>query len=272
MVVYVEYVFLDNFIIDLMLISLSRRALGLERKKRCLIISSLFGGLVAVVYPLLHLSVAVGFALKMPIGLMIVLLSGKFRRLKEYVRCFYLFLFFTFCFGGLATAVFWGLGLSFDPISFSNANEIPLFLILSVLLAGYFLTVRVVGFIYKKRAIVRFLMKCFVQIDGKTFELTGFFDSGNGLSYKKTCSPIALCSASVGKRLKEVGVLENTKQDDITVNTVSGKCVIPIYKTQKFLIYNGDEPNILYNVMIGVSDSNLSPGGEYDLLIGPLLT
>ena len=96
MAVYLEYVFLDNFIIDCILITLARKGLKLQTKKLRTTLSALFGATVAVLLPLLKLGVAIGFALKMPIGLLIVLLSGKFRNIKEYVKCFYLFLFFTF--------------------------------------------------------------------------------------------------------------------------------------------------------------------------------
>ena len=89
MTTYVEYVFLDNLIIDAMLIVLARKVLKLEIKKLYVFLSALFGSVVAVVTPLLKLSLAWSFTLKMPIGLIIVLLSGKFKTFKEFIYCFY---------------------------------------------------------------------------------------------------------------------------------------------------------------------------------------
>ena len=91
MVVYVEYVFLDNFIIDLMLITLARKSFKLEVKKWALA-SAFLGATFAVVSPIFHLQTAVSVALKMPMGFAIVVCSGKFRNFKELVKCFYLFL------------------------------------------------------------------------------------------------------------------------------------------------------------------------------------
>jgi stage II sporulation protein GA (sporulation sigma-E factor processing peptidase) len=88
MVVYIEYVFLDNFLIDIILISLARKSLRLQSKKPFLLLSATVGALVACILPVLKLGVAVSFALKMPIGLLIILCSGKFRGFGELVKCF----------------------------------------------------------------------------------------------------------------------------------------------------------------------------------------
>lgn len=271
MVVYVEYVFLDNFIIDFMLIILARKSFKLRIDKVRVLSSAFFGASVAVIMPILRLSVAISFVLKMPIGLTIVLLSGKFRNLKEYVKCFYLFLFFTFLSGGAVTAVFWGLGLSFDPINYAHGSEIPLFLILLVVLCAYLFAQKIVKEIYKRKTVFNFLMKCQVEADGKTFDFLGFLDSGNSLCYKNTDSPIILCSQKTCEKLKFDGALRNGVYDVVTVKTVSGASIIPLYKIQKFLIYNGDVPNILYNVMLGVVKGGFSSGEEYDLLLSPLV-
>jgi stage II sporulation protein GA (sporulation sigma-E factor processing peptidase) len=268
MVVYVEYVFLDNLIIDALLITLARKVLKLEIKKLYVFLSALFGSVVAVVTPLFKLSLAWSFTLKMPIGLIMVLLSGKFKTVKEFVYCFYTFLFFTFLSGGCLLAVFWGLGLSFDPINYVHNQEVSFGLSILSIYILYRLVKRVIVKIYKKKEINNFTVKCQIQIDGKQFEFVGFFDSGNSLYYRKGDCPIVLCSKEVYERLKKEGVLERTQEDVISVNTVSGRCYVPIYKTQKFLIYNGLIPNILYNVMIGVTSGNFHVDKEYDLLLG----
>ncbi|MBQ7373771.1 MAG: sigma-E processing peptidase SpoIIGA [Clostridia bacterium] len=270
MVVYVEYVFLDNFIIDLMLIVLTRKSLKLQVKYSLVCLSAVIGGLVAVVTPVLNLPVAISFPLKMPMGLLIVVASGKFKNVKEFIKCFYLFLFFTFLFGGVVTAVFWGLNLSFDPISYANGAKIPLFIILSLVFVTYLFACKIVKEFYKRKTLSSFSINCIVKMGGKSFSFLGFLDSGNSLYYKETDSPIILCANKIGKKLKSEGVLQMPK-DVVTISTVSGKSVIPIYKIDKFLIYNGDKTNILYNVMLGVIDGGFSSGEEYDLLLGPLV-
>lgn len=270
MVVYVEYVFLDNFIIDYALISLARQGLKLPDEKKGKLISATIGGVVAVITPLLRLSLAINFLLKIPIGFIIVLCSGRFKSLSECVKCFYLFLFFTFSFGGVVTAIFWGLGLSFDPANYSHGGEIPLFLILAIVFFTYRLCFKVVKNFYKRRMVTDFSISCAVKIGGKTFVRKGFLDSGNSLIYKNGC-PVVVCSERFAGELKKHGVLSDTYFDNLIINTVSGQDVLPIYKTERFWIYLPDKANILNNVMIGVAKGMVFPNGEFDLLLGPSL-
>lgn len=268
MSVYVEFVFLDNFVIDWALISLARKALKLTAKGWRLALASFIGAICAVAFPFLKLGVALGFLLKLPVGLAVVFASGEFRSFKEYLRCFCLFLSFTFLSGGAVTAIFWGLGLSFDPVSYAHGEQIPLFIILVIVIAVCLGLKRLIKILYQKRAVARFAVKCAVQIGGKVFETDGYFDSGNQLVYRETNGPIALCSKKFTSKLILSGALDLVESDVIAINTVSGKSFIEVYKTQRFLIYNGDEPNILYNVMLGTTTSELFCGNEYDLLLG----
>ena len=73
------------------------------------------------------------------------------------------------------------------------------------------------------------------------------------------------------KKLKRESLLLDFVYDVVSVATVSGKSVVPIYKIEKFWIYNGEKPNILYNVMLGVVKGGFSSCDEYDLLLSPLL-
>ncbi len=271
MVVYVEYVFLDNFIIDYALITLARKSLKLSTQKKWLIMASLLGAIFAVINPLLKLSLLVNFILKIFLGLIMVFVSGTFKNIREYFKCFNLFLFFTFSFGGLVTAVFWGLGLSFNPVNYSHGGEIPLFLILGLVFLSYKLSSKVIRNFYKRRRITNFSLKCAVKIGGKYFVGHGFLDSGNSLIYNKKDSPIVVCSKKFAENLQKQDVLMLSYCDTVKINTVSGEDNLPIYKTEKFLIYFLGKVNIIDNVMIGVANGTISPNGEFDLLLGPSL-
>ena len=271
MVVYLEYVFLDNFLIDAMLILLARKSFRLKVKKGMICLSAFVGAFFSVITPFFNLSMGLAFLLKMPIGVLIVLCSGRFRSLKEYVKCFYLFLFFTFLFGGIVTAFFWGFGLSFDPINYSHGSEVPLFLVLGLVFLGYLFCQKIIGDIYKRKVVSNFIINCKIESDGKIFDFLGYLDSGNSLCYKPTGSPIVLCSQKIGEKLKKECSILDFAHDVVTVATVAGKSLVPIYKIEKFWIYNGENPNILYNVMLGVVKGEFSSGEEYDLLLNRLL-
>ncbi len=271
MVVYVEYVLLDNLIIDAMLISLSRKAIKLPTKKRGVFLASSIGSVSAALMPLLKLNIVCGLLIKVLIALLVVLFSGKFKSAREYFKCFCLFLIFTFTFGGAVTSVFWGLGLSFDPVNYSHGGEVPLFAILSIVFAVYKLCQRGLKAIYKRKSVINFTAQCAFQIGGKTFVRIAFLDSGNSLVYKKTDSPIAVCSDRLIRDLRNEGALDCAYVDCVKIKTVSGESVLPIYKADKFLIYNCQKPNIIDNVMLAEAGNVNLSDKEFDLIIGPLV-
>lgn len=271
MVVYVEYVLLDNFIIDAMLVTLSRKGLKLTVKRLNVFLSALIGALFATFFPLLRLKAVLGFLTKLPIGMLIIACSGKFGNVRQYFRCSCLFLLFTFAFGGCVTAVFWGLGLSFDPVNYSHGGEIPLFAILVIVIVAYKICEKSIKSVYKRKRIANFTVKCAFQIGGRYFVKLAFLDSGNCLTYNKTNSPIAVCSTKLTKELEKEGVLNLAYVADVKVNTVSGESVLPIYKLEKFLIYNLEKPNIINNVMLATANGKVSISEEFDLIIGPII-
>ena len=78
-----------------------------------------------------------------------------------------------------------------------------------------------------------------------------------------------MCSKKFALELEKQGVLKTSYFDTVKINTVSGEDVLPLYKTERFLIYISGKANILDNVMIGVSSGEIFPNGEFDLLLGP---
>lgn len=58
---------------------------------------------------------------------------------------------------------------------------------------------------------------------------------------------------------------------EITAKTLAGETKIKVYKPERMVIYSGTRPNIIYNVMMGVSSSPFSAQNEFDLLLSPIL-
>ena len=109
MVVYVEYVIIDNMAIDYLLISLSRKTLKLKPNFLLALLSAAVGTAAAFVIPVLSVNKGVLLAAKVAVGMIISAISGKFRNFKEYVFCYCLFILYTFLFGGAVVALsFWG--------------------------------------------------------------------------------------------------------------------------------------------------------------------
>ena len=268
MIAYVEYVLADNFVIDCMLIKIARRTLKLETKKTGVIFSACIGSIFAALLPLFKLNDGFSLIVKLLIGLLMVFVSGKFNDFKSYVRCFYVFLFMTFLFGGAVFAFFYAFGVDFDKWTYSNDSGLPLCVILVVVWIVYLVAKRLIKIIYGKKEIAEFVRKCKIYIGDRTLVANAFIDSGNRLKYDD--SPVAICSEEFSGLLKKSGALKGRFSDCVMLSTVSGKKLVTVYKIDKMEIYNGEKPNIIYNVIIGLTSSDFKSKGEYDLLISPI--
>ena len=268
MEVYAEYVIIDNVIIDYMLVFLARKSLKLKVNALLCLLAAAIGAVSACIMPLLRINAGFLLIIKFFTGILMIAVSGKFRRIKEFVFCFYLFLFYTFAFGGGVIAVFGLLGIEID--AWSYASPVPLGIIVgsafALFLGAYRLTVK----LYERKQTLDFVYKCEFTVGGKTFSASGFIDSGNRLTYGKKRSPIVLCSPSMRAKLIKSGALDFVFWDSVRFSTAGGKSCMKVYPLERFLIYNGAFANIIGNVMIGLPVGDVGDD-DYDLILSPAL-
>ncbi|MBE5745216.1 MAG: hypothetical protein E7355_03660 [Clostridiales bacterium] len=185
MVVYIEYAFLWNFLLDGTLLWLSTRAA--RRKTGWLRIgfSALVGAAFAVVFPLLSLSVFFSYACKFFVGALLCLFAfGRIKNKNEwgtYALTCLLFFTFTFAFGGAV------LGVSGE----SPKKGIVLLMIALMTVGLTYLIKK----LYKKRAVESRIYACVLSYKEKSVQIDGFYDSGNLASYGGT--PVCFVSPDV---------------------------------------------------------------------------
>lgn len=227
MTVYIEYAFLQNFLLDGVLLWLSYKGTKTPFKWGRYAFATLFGAVFAVVYPLLGLTSVLSFLLKISAGFFLCLLAfGNLRGKKEWGR-YTLFsaIFFSlsFLFGGALNSI--TQGLSTNVI---RKVVTPLgFLCLSLFCVYLFRR------LYKKKAILRFIYECTVASNNKSITVLGFFDSGNAATKKGL--PICFVSPEIIYELFGEEVLSTMRDrgqvcDEMCITTVSGGRKIYLYK------------------------------------------
>ena len=115
MTVYIEYAFLQNLLLDGVLLWLSCKGTKTSFHRGRWAVSCLFGALFAVVYPLLQLPAFLGTVLKISAGFFLCLLAfGKVKGKKEWGRYALFsgsFFSLSFLFGGALNGVAQGFSL-----------------------------------------------------------------------------------------------------------------------------------------------------------------
>ena len=268
---YIEYVIIDNFIINFLLLKVSMASSRVKTSKLKLCISAGVGTVVAVVMPLFKISGAFLVLIKINLGLLMVLIAGEYLTVKKLGFTLLFFLSYTFLSGGMIIGLFYLSGVDFIVYFSVNYNSfMPVGI--SVLLVYLFtkLTLYLITNLLKSRDIKPFIRKCVIVISGKKFKVNGYIDSGNRLFDKNSGLPIIVASKSLFLKLNS-GEEKLIPKSQITVNTVNGESVMKIYAVDKLLIYNGEYANIINNVMITDSQFDFERGEEYDVLLNPSL-
>lgn len=268
---YIEYLIIDNFIINYLLLKGAMASCRVKTNKLKLGVSAIVGTVVAVIMPLFTISNGFLVLIKINLGLLMVLIAGEYLTVKKLFYTLGFFVLYTFLSGGMIIGLFYLAGIDYIVYFSVNYNSfMPIGI--SVLLVFLFtkLTIYLLSNLLKSRDIAPFLRSCVIVISGKKFKVNGYIDSGNRLFDSKSGLPIIVASKSLFLKLNS-GEEELMPKSQITVNTVNGESVMKIYAIDKLLIYNGDYANIFNNVMITYSEFDFEKDKEYDLLLNPSL-
>lgn len=272
MEVYIEYVILDNFVIDYIILYLTLFSI---RQKICylkVILSSMIGTTFAVFLPFITLSNIYLFLLKMAIGLLMIVVVSK-NGFKKFIISYFLFITYTFLLGGLCFGILYFL---FGNVSLNGILlyqfEIPISILL-LLIFLYFLFIK--KLVSNKRKFGSFTYPVEIFKEDKSLILVGFLDTGNQV-YDKKGNPIIIISLKTFMKaypnisyLKIITSAINEFDikgcEYIVLNTANQTSKMLVFNADLLKIKDNDKFKVFKNVTIGVSQSNF--GQKFDCIL-----
>ena len=269
MVVYIEYVLAENFVLDCALIALSSRCAKAPCKRINLLLSALFGALFALLSPLFSLPIFWDYLLKICAGFFLCFfafphLKNKKQRSMYASICLYFFCI-SFIFAGALFAF-----LSFSPQG-NEAHLIknaPFSLICSSFVFLCLFCERIVKKLQQKHRTQRYIYPCRVTYNEKSVLFSGFLDSGNKAS--KNGVPVCFISPAAAYDVglntsffdNETSNTQGQVRDEMLVRTVSGKKTLRLYLGE--IAVQNDKSYVKKQVYFSISTHILSH--EYDLI------
>ena len=260
--VYVEYVILDNFVIDTLLLWAVALTLKIPFKKYRLILGGLVGTACAVVS--VYVSGAWTYVVKTACLVLMCIVAVGFG--KKLIWHILLTFAYTFVLGGCIIGLFYMFHVDYltDSGQFYDMR-VPLFVyVLAVAVVG-FLCYSIATYVKQLKKVAPHLAKVVVTLD-KDYKLSGFCDSGNTLTHDGI--PVCFVTkkfAGFADYFAEQAL--RGKVVSITVTTVAGsKCVQAVEATvtangkqsKVYLALPAEKCNTIYNVIL----SNEFCGGE----------
>ena len=259
MVVYIEYVLINNFFIDYMILNAAFILTGARYKKGSLILASILGAVFALIFPLVDGVKVISFLIKIASGLLVVLIPAKYRNFREYFINAAVFFCYTFLIGGVIIGVFNIFNLDYSIEPFSALICLPVYVALKFFGS-------VVNHIYRRKDIAANIVDISLTVNKKQVLCKGFFDTGNGVYHNNL--PVIVCS----KRFFFANFVErlaDSRFEKISVQTVNGKSDNLSVKVDELKIYIKDKQNTFNNVTLMIS--KYSVGDGYDVILHPAL-
>ena len=256
MTVYVEYVIIDNLIIDYLLLRATFALTALNPSRRRLFLCSLLGAMVALVYPLVSQNQLLSIVIRLLTGCLMVVLAYNFNCFRAFFINLVIFVCLTFLTGGAIIGIYNIFDLDYSSEISIALMFLPVYLIIKVISS-------VMHYVYSQKTVVSNLFETEISLNGKVVKCKGFMDTGNAVYYQNR--PVIVC----GKQFFNQFIDQNfykIKTTKITLTTVSGQTQCLAVEMEKIVIYFSDKPNIYNNVMLCVAQN---VGDGYDLILHP---
>lgn len=237
MKIYLDYVFIINFLFDFILLLGISIVLKRNASKLKLFIGSFMGGLSGFVI-LLNISSTIFFVLKLLLGLLIVIITFSYKNIKYTTNNFIYLIILSILLGGSLYL----LNIEvFKTVLGNSITNNKLYIIL-LLITGFITIIFYSKYILKTKRITKNKYKTTIYINNKELKLMGYLDTGNNLMYKKR--PVLILNKNIKIDIN------NKKIFYIPFSTLNSKGLMKCIKINKIKI----EKETFNNVYIALSN------------------
>jgi len=265
MIVYIEQVLIDNFIINFFILLCLGYVFKAKFKKINMIVSSLLGSVVALILPIFNLNLILSFLIKILLSLSMVSILKKYKKLSEFSLFYLSFVLITFLFGGACLFLLIAFDKSFNVNNF-NSYSLPLGVIVIIVFFIMIIIKNIFKNIYKRKNINNYVYKIKLHNNNKCDEILAYLDSGNFLKDNITNKPITIVDFNSLKNiLIDINITDIllNRTDKLNkyfnnvhlqnVNSINKGSKILIIEIDKLEIYYGERLNIINNACIGLT-------------------
>jgi len=279
--VYIEPVLIDNFFITFLLALLTFKALSIKVKWLRISIAAMLATITALVFPFIDIHFAIGLTVRFAlfIGLSFIL----FFKHKRFILASFVFLAFTFAFGGALFAIGFAIHGTLYYALTRPVTNIPIGLILLVALLLYFFIKFLTRKLKRVSLTKNLTTKVKLEIFEKNHEFSAFLDTGNMLFDKKTDLPVVVLSASASLKIlgdSGLSALLRNKLKEIDKSArhmeyagANGKKnKLLILEPDNFLVFFGQTPHKIEGIVLGLTLTNGNGFiNQYDMLLHPAI-
>lgn len=279
MEIYIEDVFLDNFLIDLILLCCVSKILRFNAKLWKLLLSAFIGVALTVLSIFFSPQGVVSLLYKILCGWVMVLIISP-KGIKKFLGGYFVFLTLTFLMGGICTAI----ALSFGSIALTEGGQIaytlslPMGVIIGVIFTLAFLCVRFTFALKNKLRVDNFVFSANITNGQICHTFQAFLDTGCSLTDPTTSKPVIFISYPAFQKLfdvplsslllkKNIPTLKNMHY--ISAGTIGKSNDILVFDVDKLCLSAKGQKIEIVGARLGVTFANLEKNLDCALLFGP---
>ncbi|KAB3533179.1 sigma-E processing peptidase SpoIIGA [Alkaliphilus serpentinus] len=293
MVLYAEYVFLENFIMNYIILSLTAKFGKANHKKLQLVVASSIGAFYAFIIFFPSLYFLFSIIMKVACSMLIIVVAFTPYRFKDFFRLLGIFYLVTLIFGGAGIALFYFT--NFNGIISNGIFYITSISVKNIIIScgiGYVLINFCWGYIQRQLGKEKVLMRVKILIKENVVEVTGLVDTGNSLTDPLTKYPVMVVEydAIISILPKDIqGLFTNYSAPNLSeiLNSlqdspwVTRLRFIPFealgtengmligFKPDAVIIEKDSNVKNIKNIIIAVYCKRLSKTGDYSALLHP---
>lgn len=286
MTVYLDIVLLENILLNYIII-LSTAILSKEKINFLkIILSSIVGGIFAIVSYITDVSVVSGIIIKIMISIIMMKIAFKGRKLNKFIKTLIFFYLVSFTFGGIAFMLLFFINP--QNIIINENRFVGTYPLKVAVLAGGlgFIIITIVAQIIKNK-LIKNNMICELEIfyKGKNKKIKTMLDTGNLLKEPITKEDVIIVEKESLKDIVSNDILENINTilkgnllDSKNVYSYKIK-IIPFsslgndnglligFKPDYIKVY-GEEEIVRNDIIVGIYNGKLTQNDMYTSLIG----
>lgn len=286
MELYVEYVIIDNLVINTLILLCTKATMKLRSKFYQLFLSALVGTVFAVCSPLFGLQNIVLLPMKFALAFIMILILAPFNSVKDFFLSFVFFVLYTLLLGGACVATLLLFGTSIEKLSAGGYDmAVPVGVILLIVSLYVSVIIAIARYVSERKSISPFIREVELVINKRVLKFNAFIDSGNKLIDKKSGLPVIILSVKLLEKYFEKEDIENLLLHQgrvknsifkgvhsISYSTISGESKkMVVFEADSICIKNQQGEYITNKFMVGVTFQTFNDSVKYDMLLNPAL-
>ena len=285
MTIYVDIIFLENLLMNYIIIYAVAIITKSEIKMLKILLSSIIGSVYAILTYTSALEIYSNFILKIMLSITMVYIAFNAKTLKIFLKQLVIFYLTSFTFGGVAFALLYfintekifrnGVLIGAYPIKIAIAGGFIGFIIITTAFKN------IKGKINKKDLICQIKIK----MNSKYVYVKSIIDTGNFLKEPISKIPVIVVEKESLKEVIDSNLLNNLsniiKGENVDINEYLSKIrLIPFsslgkengmligIKADEIMVYREEENIYIKDAIIGIYEGILSKSKQYNALIG----